>query len=1128
MSEHEQRRLVEQGLDPAASAVIEACAGSGKTWMLVSRIVRLLLADASPSQILAITFTRKAAQEMATRLRDWLYDLATGPAPEVRGFLLDRGVHEGEIDALLPKARQLYERVLTAQPPITITTFHSWFLQLLRRAPLDAGALGDVNLVEQTSSLVDEAWQLFAAGVQRQPDSATGRGLDFLFRECGLDNTRRLLLRFLHRRADWWAYTRGEANSVDYALARMREDMTVAPDSDVAGALLADTPFASELAEYAVLLERNTQSDREYARRLADQAGDPARRLERISWVVLTEKGTPRARKPSDAQAKRLGAASEARLLELHAKLAARLEATRAQLTDQASYRFNEAALRCAVALLEAYQRAKGERQVIDYADIEWHAWALVSVSDHAEYMHCKLDARYRHILLDEFQDTNPLQWLTLERWLAAAAAAESRPTVFMVGDPKQSIYRFRRADARLFGQAASYLAQEFGARRLSQEESRRCPQPVIEVVNRLFANEPAFEGFERHIAHYSTKRGRVEVLPLAQRDQSPPARGGVPAQAGGVVGADADPTGGIALRNPLRAPLADVEDRRREREAEILVEKLGAIVGHWRIAADLRGDKTRPARYGDVMILVRRRTHLAIYERALRHAGIPFFTSRQGGLLDTLEAQDIVALLAFLVSPFADLELAQALRSPVFGCSDEDLIVLAAAGSGTWWQRLQRVAAGDCGAALERAHGLLARWLERTDAAPVHDQLDRIFFEADVIQRYAQAVPRAMKESVCANLHAFMQRALDVDSGRYPSLPRFLHELMDLREAPVEEAPDEGIVGDAGDAVRIYTVHGAKGLQAPIVWLLDAAAGRDATRGYDALVDWPPEAHAPRRFSLWPRKGEQSVAQRAVAESEEVLAERENLNLLYVAMTRAQDALFVSGSEGKGRSGSWYEKVRAASTPPERVAAGADNMSVAMTHGHDLAAPAAAPAKADATPAPAPEGEQRVDPRLKDLLPTGRRLPVVTGRGARYGTQFHALMDRLTAGGSPGRAAAQRESGIDEREFAPVWEQAQRVLSSPALTRFFDPSRYKRAANEVSYVIETGEVGRIDRLVEFEGEMWVLDYKTGSAGSTDPALLEQYRDRLREYCAAAAAIHARPARGLIIFANATTLEVLP
>jgi hypothetical protein len=213
--------------------VIEACAGSGKTWMLVSRIVRLLLAGAQPSQILAITFTRKAAQVMATRLRDWLHELATESDGKVREFLRERAIPEAEIGALLPEARQLYERFLTAQPPITIATFHSWFLQILRRAPLDAGALGDVNLLEQTSALVDEAWESFASGVQRDRESPAARGLDWLFSESGLENTRRLLTHFLQRRADWRAYTHGQKDPVGYALGRIRAEMAVAPDADV-------------------------------------------------------------------------------------------------------------------------------------------------------------------------------------------------------------------------------------------------------------------------------------------------------------------------------------------------------------------------------------------------------------------------------------------------------------------------------------------------------------------------------------------------------------------------------------------------------------------------------------------------------------------------------------------------------------------------------------------------------------------------------------------------------------------------------------------------------------------------------------------------------------------------------
>jgi ATP-dependent helicase/nuclease subunit A len=373
----------------------------------------------------------------------------------------------------------------------------------------------------------------------------------------------------------------------------------------------------------------------------------------------------------------------------------------------------------------------------------------------------------------------------------------------------------------------------------------------------------------------------------------------------------------------------------------------------------------------------------------------------------------------------------------------------------------------------------------------------------------------------VLANLQAFMQRALDVDSGRYPSLPRFLHELADLRAAPAEEAPDEGIVGDAGDAVRIYTVHGAKGLQAPIVWLLGAAAGQDAGRGYETQVDWPPEAEAPRSLTMWPRKDGQSAAQRRRAEDEARFAERENLNLLYVAMTRAQQVLIVSGSEGRGQEGSWYDKVRAAVL----AASGATEAGGTVSFGDNLAGAKSAASEKGAKKET--NGGRRADPRLNAPLPTGGRGEALTGRGLVYGTQFHALMDRLTDGAPVDRAAVQRMLGLVEREFAPMWVQAQQVLAAPALRRFFDAKQFKRAVNEVAYATGTGEVRRIDRLVEFDDGVWVLDYKTGDEKSAGAALIEEYRVQVADYCAVVAKLYpGRPVRGAIVFTDASVLEI--
>ena len=1101
MSDTVVRALNRAALDPRSNVVIEACAGSGKTWLLVSRVLRLLLEGVEPSQILAVTFTRKAAQEMAERLHQWLQLLATAPCPEAIEFLLQREIPADGIEAVLARARGLHERLLRAQPGITLTTFHAWFLQLLRRAPLDAGVPGDVRLAEQTSTLVEEAWERFAAHA-----AAAGceRDLAQLYRECGLDNTRRLLGAFLDRRAEWLASTRGATDRVACALERIAAGMPVAPDHDVVAACFGDAALVAAIDEYGALLARNTAGDRKQAPLLtaALQAADGGA-IASLCEVLLTKSGELRVRKPSAAQAGRLGREGEDRLLALHAQVGERLRLATAALREQANYRFNAAALRCGEALLAEYQALKRERQTIDYGDIEWHVAELLRSRDHAAYLLCKLDTRYRHILIDEFQDTNPLQWQILRHWFDAAAEADSRPGVFVVGDPKQSIYRFRRAEARLFALAQEHLAAHFGALRLAQNESRRCAPAVIEAVNRVFSGLPGYEGFVTHRAHDPALPGRVEVLPL-------------------VKGGKVDDAGGDGeLRDPLVAPLAQAEDQRRVEEAALVAQRLGAMIGVWRIA-DGRGG-TRPLACGDVMLLTRRRTHLAVYERALREAGIPFVTSRQGGLLDTLEAMDLAALLEFLSAPFDDLKLAHALRSPLFSATDGDLLALAGRGEDGWWARLGAlVELGAAGPALVRARRLLTGWLERADTLPVHDQLDRIYFEADVLRRYHESVPEPMRGAVRANLQAFLQRALDSEAGRYPSLPRFIHELRDLRQAPDEEAPDEGIAAEAVDAVAIRTVHGAKGLEAPLVWLIDTGAQGASDRGFGVLVDWPPESEAPSHFSLWSQANARGAEQCRIAEAEAALARREDLNLLYVAMTRDRQVLIASGSEATGSALSWHARLRAAlDARGEEGQAGQDHARDALTlHLGDEFAGDVVPPAATASPPLA------VDPRLLAPLPTGRRIPrAESGAGHRFGTRLHLLLDRITAGNAV-RDALRLELQCEADEFAALWAAAQSILSRAELARFFDPARHQRALNEVAYIDASGSLRRIDRLVECEDGWWVMDYKSGEMPD-DAALLGQYEAQVAAYCAGVRLLFPqRPVRGLLVFSGGGLREV--
>ncbi len=523
-------------------------------------------------------------------------------------------------------------------------------------------------------------------------------------------------------------------------------------------------------------------------------------------------------------------------------------------------------------------------------------------------------------------------------------------------------------------------------------------------------------------------------------------------------------------------------------------------------------------------MVLVRSRTHLQIYEEALRAKHIPFISSRRGGLLDTLEAEDVQALLLFLITPFADLALAQVLRTPIFACSDADLMRLAqvtpspqrgeGGGEGmktSWWQRLQHLA--EPSPALQRAADLLQRWLALADKLPVHDLLDRIYFEGDVLARYSAVLPPEMRAKVTANLHAFMEIALSVDAGRYPSLPRFLQELRELRDS-TDDAPDEGKLGQAGDAVRIYTVHESKGLEAPIVWLLDANAAKNNKDGNDVLLDWPTHEPQPLHFSLYTDQASRGRKRAPLFELDAAQQAREEMNLLYVAMTRAQQALIVSGNskgeekEEKKKAPSWYD----------RIAAVADELPNPLIN---------------ISPRPrAGEGQGRgvVEEvlELPLILPTGKRTTRNTAQQQR-GIWLHALLQHLTeisprpqAGEGQGeRGELQQRLSIPSSEMDSLWQQAHHLLTLPQLARFFDSQQYRTACNEMPYINAKGELKRIDRLVEFDDEVWVLDYKLGD--SEDAA---RYRAQMQEYRAAMQSVYAGKAvRCALVFADGILVE---
>ncbi|MFZ5502097.1 MAG: UvrD-helicase domain-containing protein [Pseudomonadota bacterium] len=1127
-------------LDPRRSVVVEACAGSGKTWLLVSRIVRLLLDGASPAQILAITFTRKAAQEMQLRLQQWLRDLAMGDEAFVRGFFAERGIAQLS-DAQLQRARTLYRSVLLAQPGITISTFHGWFVQVLQRAPLNAGVMQGMGLLERAASTREEAWEALLEQLRKDPASKEAQFMLWLFAECGLFNTRKLLFNFLGKRSEWWAYTQGRNDVLGFSLEKLRADLAVDMDSDPVadwGALteneVALLNFAHQLAENGTPTQQDKASQLECA--WTDSTADE--RYDALSPLLYTQAGELRSLNPTKKQD------AEAFLMARDA-LFDRVQAVRDALAEQQAYRLNEAVLCCGVAFLARYQTLKAQQQQMDFADLEWQLCRLLQQSEHAETMQYKLDSRYRHVLLDEFQDTNPLQWQILRAWFDAAVAVESQPTVFVVGDPKQSIYRFRRADARLFGVARDYLRANFAAETLGNSLTRRNAQPIVDAVNAVFREQP--EGFEfvEHQTHQTDLPGQVMVLPLSIATAPLAVADSLPLPPGEGWGEGESVE--LVLRNPLTTAREDAEEGARHIEAVQFAGQLQAIVSNW-VVQD--AGVARRASYGDIMVLVRGRTHLAEYEEALRAKHIPFISSRRGGLLDTLEAEDVQALLTFLITPFADLALAQVLRTPIFACGDADLMRLAAndesngavrpervegqavvqgsTGSPrtdmgqrvSWWQRLQQLESPS--PELQRASELLQRWLALADKLPVHDLLDRIYFEGDVLARYSAVLPPEMRAKVGANLHAIMQMALDIDAGRYPSLPRFLQDLRELRDSS-DDAPDEGKLGAVGDAIRIYTVHEAKGLEAPIVWLLDANAGQSKKDNNDVLLDWPTDAPQPLHFSLYTGLAARGKKRLPLFERDSAQQAREEMNLLYVAMTRARQALIISGNSGgedkeeKKTEQSWYDRIATAvgqndSNPPVLSLSNNEQMENCLS-----VRPATSPAR-------------MVD--LPPMIPIGKRTGRNTSQQQR-GIWLHGLLQHLTEHSPlppgegvrkfmPDQAALQQRLAIPDEDIEPLWQQAQQLLSLPKLAKFFDANQYRSAANEMPYINAAGEVKRIDRLVEFDDEVWVLDYKFGeSAGaSSHAAQIEEYRAAMQTVYAA------KRVRCALVFAGGVLSEM--
>jgi ATP-dependent helicase/nuclease subunit A len=1093
---------------PDRSAWVEANAGTGKTKVLTDRVMRLLLAAVRPERILCLTFTKAAAAEMRNRLASELGRWAMAePASldEQIEKLIERQPEPGQ----RVTARRLFARVLDAPGGINILTIHAFCQALLKRFPLEAGVAPGFEVMDEAeaATLLRQAQDAQIEALAR-PDAPLELrdALAVVAGRISIAEYAELMTKLLGERA--WLLAR---IADEKGMARVRRHLT--------RRLGCDKPQKSppdEAALHAAVkaLARGGKTDAARADAIAtwlDAGEGRASCLDTYRAAFFTEKGEVRKTLASKGAVAVM--ANVDRVLRAEAeRLGAELDHARGQaLVDLTC-----ALLRLGLDITERYGAAKRRRALLDYDDLIVATRRLLESAESAAWVLYKLDGGIDHVLVDEAQDTNPDQWevirrLTEEFFVGESGAGDRERTVFAVGDTKQSIFGFQRADPRKLAEMRMWFAEKSQQARKGFESvdlnvSFRSTPAVLDAVDWVFEQPDAAKGVAEpgdvlHLPSRKTDPGRVELWPLVA-----------------PVKAEIDPTDIEAPKGTALAP--------HERLAHLIAAHAKSLIGQER-----RARKGELLHAGHFMVLVRRRNAFVnALVRALKRERIEVAGVDRLNLGQELAIQDLLAMARFVLLPQDDLNLACLLKSPLIGLDEDDLFTLAWKRTGTLWRAVRERAREP---AFAEAHARLSAWLARADFTTPFDFFAQALGPEGGRKRLLERLGREASDPI----DELLARALQYQRAEAGSLQGFLRWF----EAGGGEIKRD-LDANRRQEVRILTVHASKGLQAPIVYLPDTTrVPRDNER---LLADANGEAR------LWlPRADDANEAARAWrAEARERALEEQN-RLLYVAMTRAEDRLYVGGWIGarKQDAGCWYEHIAAglAASAGDENAAGRqraiektfDSTKLLGDEGWSgdgfelinegrIVAPeqqalplpetVAAPAWLNQPAPPEPDPPTPLAPSqpLPDEAASQPRAfsPLGAGDSNRWkrGRLLHELLRHLPALLPAERAAAARRflgqaahdlAGDEVDQWA---AEALAVTEAPDHALLF--AAPSRAEVPLIGTVKTPRgtftvSGQIDRLAVSEREVLIVDYKTNRPPPAEPGQVPlAYRRQLALY----------------------------
>ena len=1041
---------------PDVSTWLAANAGSGKTRVLTDRVARLLLDKVEPQHILCLTYTKAAASEMQNRLFRRLGQWAMLDDAKLLESLQDLGV-EGRIDPeRLRQARTLFARAIETPGGLKIQTIHSFCASLLRRFPLEARV--SPQFVEIEDRAADMLRAEIVDNMASGPEAETVRCLAQHFTGEDFGN----LTRAIVQQKDLFQ----KPMDREGALALFGQPATLSANSIAHSVFMGGEEEL--IAQIVPPMLAKGGNDAKAAHHLQGLGALDVSKLAKLEAVFLTGAS---AKSPFTAK---IGSFPTKATQQALGPLMPELEAFMGRVETARSARLALKAAEKSVALnnfaqrfIEHYETQKMLRGWLDFDDLINRARMLLNDEKVAAWVLFRIDGGIDHILVDEAQDTSPAQWDVIRRLAdeftsGQGARADVNRTIFVVGDKKQSIYSFQGADPREFDRMKREFDQRLDAlgRRLHSETlhySFRSSSAVLRTVDSVFKDQPeaGFTPGEEHIPFKSTLPGRVDLWPVIPKAEE--------ADDDRVWFDPVDRKGTkhhtVLLANQVAEQIKQMIDTKTTIPVE--TDQPGALA-------------RRPVRAGDFLILVQRRSDLfAEIIRACKNAGLDIAGADRLKVGGELAVRDLAALLSFLAMPEDDLSLATALKSPLFGWSEQKLFQLAHNRTETFlWERLRNTADDH-----PDTMAVLNDLRSNTDFLRPFDLIERILTRHEGRKRLLARLGVEAEDGI----NALLSQALAYERNAVPSLTGFL-VWMETDDLEIKRQIDS-----ASNQIRVMTVHGAKGLEAPIVILPDT--GKRDIRIRDEILNVEGRAVWKTPTAEMPEAMQDSVAKLRAGQV------NERLRLLYVALTRAEKWLIVAACGDLPKSGdSWYQMVEGALDDCGAIKAPFQGLSVKRFSNGDWGGLPLFEAKTHkqipTTVEPffhkaVPEKPKAREPISPSDLGGAKALPGDTGRtedaAKAYGTLVHRILEYASAAAPAERqdvanSIQAKDCSASDHKEARV--EAMNVLKQDDLQFLFDGT----SLSEVEIAATVGQErlhGYIDRLIIENRRILAVDFKT-------------------------------------------------